>query len=60
MTWFYRVSHPIMKTKTFGILFRPTNQEVLEAKDDHIEDVSAVCRCIREMERLDTEARLSK
>lgn len=56
MTWFYRVSHAIM---TPNALERPpssANQEVLEAWDDHNEDISAVCQCIVKMGRVGIEA----
>lgn len=37
MTWFYMVSHPIMTSNIFGKSPRPSNQGVLEARDDHSE-----------------------
>lgn len=49
MTWFYNVSHPVMKPKTPGRLPRPTHKEVLEdeqVRDDHIIDVLSISKNI--------------
>lgn len=43
MTWFYRVLYHIMTPNTLGKSHRLANHEVLEAKDNHTKDVSAVC-----------------
>lgn len=40
--------------------YRPSNQNVLEIKDDHIQDVSSVYPRIMDMKRSDIEVRLFK
>lgn len=49
MTWFYKVSHLIMTPYTLRIPHKPSNQDVLEARDDHTYDISSICRCIEDM-----------
>lgn len=60
MTWFYMVSHLIMTLDPSGRPPRSSNQEVLEAQDDHIEDVIVVCQRVWEMGRAGIKARLFK
>lgn len=36
----------------------PSNQEVLEVKNDHIEDATAVCLCVMDMGKLGIEDKL--
>lgn len=55
MTWFYRVSHPIMTPNAPGRPLRPTNYEVLEAQDDHTESVTTVYRRVVGMGITDIE-----
>lgn len=56
MKWFYRVSHPIMILDALGRPPRPANHEVLKARDDHTEDVSAFCQCVVQQGRSGIEA----
>lgn len=41
-----------------GMPPRPTNQEILKARDDHTKDVSAVCQRVVEMGKAGIEARI--
>lgn len=49
MAWFYMVSHPIMTPYALGRPPRPANQEILEAQDNHTEDVTTICWHVWEM-----------
>lgn len=58
LTWLYRVSHPIMTPNTHGRPPRPSNKEVLKAKDDHTQDISNIFRHNMDMARSDIETGL--
>ncbi|XP_058762964.1 uncharacterized protein LOC131636367 [Vicia villosa] len=51
MTWLYRLSHPIITPDTLGEPPRPTNQEVLEIRDEQLENMETVCWRVVEMGR---------
>lgn len=53
ITWFYRVSHPIMIQNARGRPLKSSKQEILEVKDDHTHDVLSVCQRIMDMARSD-------
>lgn len=55
---FYRMSHHIMAPSAPGRPPRPTNQEVLEAQDDHTENVTSVSQRVVEMCKEDLESGL--
>lgn len=56
MTWLYTMSHPIMTPGTSRRPHKPSNQEIMEARDDHTQDVSITCQPIMDMEKLGIEA----
>ena len=58
ITWFYGVSHPIMTPYTPGRSPRPSNQNILEARNDHTQDVISVCQRIVDMWRSSIKTRL--
>ncbi|XP_058770497.1 uncharacterized protein LOC131644109 [Vicia villosa] len=49
VTWFYRVSHPLMTPDALGDPPRPAHEEILEnqqAEDDHATDLLPICQRI--------------
>lgn len=49
LTWFYRVSHPILTPDSLEEPSRPANLEVLEVQDEQAKSMTMVCQRVAYM-----------
>lgn len=49
IAWFNWVSHSIITLDALGRPPRPSNHDILEAKDDHTQDLSSACQRIMDI-----------